>query len=384
MRQKDLISLAMKKDLSAGDLDAILHRVKNQQEKKGGYRMHFNKVWIAAAIFCVMTVSVSAAIVLSGFGSVFNVPIDTGKVEILDTVSTNKDVTWNITEVWFDENNLHIGGSVTTPDVLATDGKYLAICSIKEPGDSEHRGITVHLFPNGEKTVPFIVSGFQYRDNSGSWIRHGYPGDTVTLELSFGWLQDLTDMPSDYVGSAEDFVIYPGTWTYTAKLTSNDETGIYLSETIDGVNCDGEAFQVNSVSVNPFTLEITGDNLMYTHEASYYNKQEDKYYPEIRDTEYAVFIRMQDGTLLGKESGIFAHTENRIEHRNCSENHMLFCFDKPIDHEQIVSILFVQEWATFPKNAEAFLGENGWDYYVSPEDEERLEGWKTVLEIPMN
>ena len=368
MKQKDLISLAIKKDLSAGDLDTILYRVKNQQEKKGGYRMRFHKVWIAAAILSVMVVSVSAAIVLSGFGAVFHVPIDTGTVEILDTVSTNKDVTWNITEVWFDENNLHIGGSVTTPDVLSTEGKYLAICNIKEPGDSEYRGITAYLFPNGEKTIPFIVSGFQYCDDSGNWIRDGYPGDTVTLELCFGWLQNLTDMPSDYVGSMEDFVIYPGTWTYTAKLTSNDETGIYLSETIDGVNRDGEAFQVNSVSVNPFTLEIIGDNLLYTHE----------------DTEYAVFIRMQDGTLLGKETGVFAHTENRIEYLNCSEDHMLFCFDKPIDHEQIVSILFVQEWATFPKNAEDFLGENGWDYYVSPEDEGRLECWKTVLEIPIN
>lgn len=375
MKQKDLISLAMKEDLSAGELDVILHRVKNQQEKKGGYRMRFHKVWIAAAILCVMTVSVSAAIMLSGFGTVFHVPVDTGTVEILDTVSSNHDVTWDITEVWFDENNLHIGGSVTTPDVLAKNGKYLAICSIKDPGDAEHRGIVVHLFPNGEKTVPFIVSGFQYRDDSGNLVRHGYPGDTVTLELSFGWLKDLTDMPSDYEGSAEDFVIYPGTWTYTAKLTSNDETGIYITDHIEKNNMKGEKMMVDSVSVNPFTLEITGSNLLYVSESD----TEDSY-----PHEYAVFICMQDGTMLGKESGIFAHTENRIEYHNCSEDHMLFCFDKPIDHEQIVSILFVQEWATFPKNAEDFLGENGWDYYVSPEDEGRLEGWKTVLEIPIN
>lgn len=375
MKQKDLISAALKEDLSAGDLDAILRRVQNQQEKKGGYRMRFNKVWIAAAIFCVMAVSVSAAIMLSGFESVFNVPIDTGTVEILDTVSTNKDVTWNITEVWFDENNLHIGGSVTTPDILAKDGKYLAICYVKEPGDTEHRGLIAYLFPNGEKTVPFIVSGFQYRDDSGNWIRHGYPGDTVTLELNFGWLQDLTDMPPDYVGSSKDFVIYPGTWTYTAKLTSNDETGIYLTDHIEKTNLKGEIISVDSVSVNPFTLEIIGENLMYASESD----AEDAY-----PHEYAVFIRMQDGTLLGKKSGIFAHTMNRIDYSDCSEEHLLFCFNKPIDPGQITSIVFLQEWAMFPKDAEDFLAKNGWDYYVSPEDEARLEGWKTVMEIPMN
>lgn len=75
---------------------------------------------------------------------------------------------------------------------------------------------------------------------------------------------------------------------------------------------------------------------------------------------------------------------NRIDYSDCSEEHLLFCFNKPIDPGQITSIVFLQEWAMFPKDAEDFLAKNGWDYYVSPEDEARLEGWKTVMEIPMN
>lgn len=373
MKQKDFISFAMKEDLSAGTFDAILHRIQEQQDKKGGCRMRFPAAGIAA-IVCLLAVSVSAALLSSGFGSAFDVPLDTGTVEILDTVSTNKDVTWNITEVWFDENNFHIGGCVTAPDALAADRSYLAMCYVKGPGDTEHHGIPVYLFPNGEKTAPFIVSGFQYRDDSGNWIRHGYPGDTVTLELTFAWLQDLTDMPSYYTFSAEDFVICPGTWTYTARLTSSDRTGISLTDPLERTDLSGETIFVDSVSINPFSLEIVGENLMHDDES------------EAEDTpehEYAVFIRMKDGTLLGKESGLHAHTGNRFDYRSCSEEHLLFCFHKPIDPSQAVSIVFWQEWATFPGDAEDYLTENGWDYAVSPEDETRLEGWKTVIEIPL-
>ena len=74
--------------------------------------------------------------------------------------------------------------------------------------------------------------------------------------------------------------------------------------------------------------------------------------------------------------------DNRFESRYTDDTRILCCFDNPVDLTQIQSILFVSDWATFPDSAEDFLIRDGWEYYEDPVDPTRLEGWKTVMEIP--
>lgn len=364
MKRRDVILSAMEEDMAAGSLHAILNKTKEKRSVRAG-----KIVLILAAAAAVLTVSVSAALVLSGFGAVFDVPLDVGCVEILDHASTNADLTWMLNEVWFDEYNLYVGGSVTTPDVLSADGRYLAVCSARAAGETEARTMIARLFPNGETTVPFILSwgpGEFHHEAGGVWTGHGYTADTITLELTIGALEDLSGLAPEGEAAAGELVVYPGEWHYTLKLTSTDTSGIYVDERHAGENDAGEPVAVAAVSLNPFTLEITGENLL-----------------DAKGEPYKICLRMKDGTLLGKESGVFAHTGNRFRFADWTEAYLLFCFEKPIALSAVDAVVLMENCATFPMGAEDVLLKEGWTYYVSPEDETRLEGWTTVLEVPL-
>ncbi len=369
MKTAEGIREAMKKDLEAGEVNAILTAAK--AEKHTGIPKKSRKVLVLAAAVCLLTVSVSAAAVLSGFGTAFAVPLETGGVEVLDVRSTNEDVSWEITEVWFDEYNLYLGGNVTTPEPLDMEGEYKAICYVREPEDAFSMMI-LDIFPNGTLSSPFVMQTTNTGKDNGNLGRIGVTGEEIILEVSFALFHDQNQKPEVLASDRPEFLAYPGRWVYTLAFTKQAEEGILVDDGFTAKGTDGDTVTVDSVRINPFTLEITGEHLTYRRENSTGESV----------TDYIIWLKMEDGTLLGKENWNFANMDNRFESRYTDDTRILCCFDNPVDLTQIQSILFVSDWATFPDSAEDFLIRDGWEYYEDPADPTKLEGWKTVMEIP--
>ncbi|MBQ8368410.1 MAG: DUF4179 domain-containing protein [Clostridia bacterium] len=340
-----MILAAMEHDVTACTADKVLDAMK--QEKSHAKRgFNWKKTMILAAAVFLMAVSVSAAAWFSAFGTVFDVPVDSGNVKILNLISTNEDVQWEITEVWFDEYNIHIGGTVTTPEVLDPDGEYMALCYFREPGDEEYGIMTAYVLPDGtDTTVPFIMNGGSGKNPLRDVDREGFAEDTVTLEMEMSLFHDKSEVPQDGMYYLEDYLVYQGEWKITAEFTSQDDTAVSVNSRVTGVDADGTAVTVESLHLTPFTLELIGENLTDST---------------------IVWVKLNNGTYLGKENGLYANTENRIEYRRMDDGKYIFCFEKPIDPTRVESVILAENWE-----------------YRHHGDGSVQELWHTILEIPI-
>lgn len=373
MKLNEIILEATRHDLDGTDADSILALAWEKNINTHGFIGWRKAVLIAAAVF-LFAVSVSAAALLSGFGEAFDRPVDTGHVKVLSAATDNEEVTWNITETWFDEYNLHIGGTVITPEPLDPAGDHRVMCCFKLQGDTEYRPVTGYIFPSGDKESAFIVSGGTAENGDGTFTRTGFEEDEITLELKFCLLHDYALVPQidDQSYFIEDYVTFPGEWNYTVLLRSSD-SAVSLNRRYESQAADSSNAVVTSIMLNSFTLEITGENLTYTYNTT----------GGPAETSLGVWLRMKDGTLLGKSRGVFANTENRVEYSKETSEYMILCFEQPVDPEEVEAVVFHADWATFPASAEDYLTKQGWELYPSDEGEGRLESWIRVMEIPV-
>lgn len=375
MKLNEMITEATKQDYVGCDADSILAQAQTTMTVRPR-RSGIKKIILIAAAICLVVGSISAATLLSGFETAFGHKIDTGHVEVLSSSTDNPDVIWNITETWFDEYNLQIGGTVITPEPLDPAGDYRIFCYFRKPGEESWSSILGgHIFQSNTCESAFILSSNTSGRGDGTFKRPGFEDDEITLELKFCWFIDDTKIPHDngqyYM---EDFEVIPGKWEYTVKMNSSDDQNIAWNGISESQHPEKSKAVITSVMLNAFTMEITGDNLLITRDSS----------THIIDTSLGVWLKLKDGTMIGKESGVFANTGNRIEHQKETEDRMLLCFEKAIDLNEVESVILFTDWLTIPSSGEDYLIRDGFVYYPSIETEEnRLEGWIPVMEIPL-
>ena len=374
MKLNELIMEATKNDFAGCDADSILAAV--QCKHTASPRpISWKKAVLIAAAFCLFAGTVSAAALLSGFGKAFDKPVDTGHVAILSAATDNEEVVWNITETWFDEYNLHIGGTVTTPEPLDPAGDHRVMCYFQVPGEEEHHLMPGYIFSSGECESPFVISGGTVGHGNGIFTRTGFAEDEIILDIKLCLLHDYALVPKIDGQSyfMEDYVTVPGEWAYTVKLVSRDSNVVTWNGRAESRVPDSSEAVVTSVMLNAFTLEVKGENLTYSYDSTEGRKE----------TPVGIWLKMKDGTLLEKRSGIYANHEIFAEYGKETDDFIIRCFDNPIDPSEVESIILHAEWATFPVSAERFLTEDGWEYYPSEEGDDRLEGWISVIEIPL-
>ena len=375
MKLNEMITEATKQDYVGCDADSILAQAQTTMTVRPRLS-GIKKIILIAAAICLVIGSVSAATLLSGFETAFGHKIDTGHVEVLSTSTDNPDVVWNITETWFDEYNLQIGGTVITPEPLDISGDHRVMCYYKIPGEETFRLMPGYIFPSGENESAFIVRGRTVRHGDGVFTRTGFAGDQVTLELKFCMLHDYALIPqidgeSYYI---EDYITVPGEWIYTVDLESHDEQMIHWSGRLESQVPSSSEAVVTSVTLNAFSMEITGENLTYS-----YNTTDGR-----QETEIGIWLKMKDGTYLEKATGNFANTDNRMEYRKNTGTSIISCFENPIDINEVESVILFADWLTIPADGKDFLIRDGFEYYPSMEEEEgRLEAWIPVMEIPL-
>jgi len=387
IRLSELIIKATDADLKGSDMESIINIAKaGKNPRIKSEKHHFRTAAAIAAVFCILTASVSAALKLTGFDTVFDVPVDRGSVVVLESSSTNSDVEWDITDVWFDEYNLHIGGSVTTPEPLDTDGRYIALCYYRQPHEEKNGIMAAYIYPTeGENTAPFYMQSYHARGDDGGFERIGYSGDRVTLELKFMYLHDTSEMPENTEIQIKDYTVIDGEWTYTAELKSADNTAVSLKKRYEAASLEGGILRVDEIFINPFTMKLTGENFTYTYKAAVKNEYGE--YSDVTERQgfYSVWLRFDDGRLLGKESGLYADNTNRVEFSEESENGLLFCFDKPIDTDSIKSVMIVRNYIHTEKDAVSGLVSDGtWTVHELPDDSKMIEAWQVMLEIPID
>ena len=375
MKLKEIITEATMQDYIGCDADSILAKAQDQATAHPRYS-GIKKVILIAAALCLIIGSISAAAILSGFETAFGHKIDTGHVEVLSSSTDNPDVVWNITETWFDEYNLQIGGTVITPEPLDISGDHRVMCYYKIPGEETFRLMRGYIFPSGENESAFLVRGGTVGHGDGVFTRTGFDGDQVTLELKFCMLHDYALIPqidgeSYYI---EDYITVPGEWIYTVELKSHDEQVIHWSGRLESQVPSSSEAVVTSVTLNAFSMEITGENLTYS-----YNTTDGR-----QETEIGIWLKMKDGTYLEKTTGNFANTDNRMEYRKNTGTSIISCFENPIDINEVESVILFADWLTIPADGKDFLIRDGFEYYPSmEEDEGRLEAWIPVMEIPL-
>ena len=375
MKLNEIITEATKQDFVGCDADSILAQAQPTMTVRPRYS-GIKKVILIAAAICLVVGSISAATLLSGFETAFGHKIDTGHVEVLSSSTDNPDVVWNITETWFDEYNLQIGGTVITPEPLDISGDHRVMCYYKIPGEETQHLMPGYIFPSGEKESAFIVRGGTVGHGDSTFTRTGFDEEKVTLELKFCMLHDYALVPKIDGESyfIEDYITVPGEWTYTVDLESRDEQVLRWNGRQESQAPASSEAVVTTVAINAFSMEITGENLTYS-----YNTTEGR-----RETEIGVWLKMKDGTYLHKEAGNFANTENRVEYRKNTGEIIIYCFENPIDPNEVESLILFADWLTIPDDAEDLLIRDGFVYYPSTEAEEnRLEGWIPVMEIPL-
>lgn len=375
MKLNEIINEATQQDYIGCDADSILAKAQIQRTARPRYS-GIKKVILIAAAICLVVGSISAATLFSGFETAFGHKIDTGHVEVLSSSTDNPDVIWNITETWFDEYNLHIGGTVITPQPLDVSGDHRVMCYYKIPGEETQRLMPGYIFPSGEKESAFLVSGGTVGHGDGTFTRTGFDEEKVTLELKFCMLHDYALVPKIDGESyfIEDYITIPGEWTYTVDLESHDEQVLRWNGRQESQAPASSEAVVTAVTINAFSMEITGDNLTFS-----YNTTDGK-----AEASLDVWLRMKDGTYLNKQNGIFANTENRVEYRKTTDEFLIFCFENPIDINEVESVILHADWLTIPADGEDFLIRDGFEYYPSTEAEEnRLEAWIPVMEIPL-
>ena len=375
MKLNEIINEATQQDYIGCDADSILAQAQTTMTVRPR-RSGIKKVILIAAAICLVVGSISAATILGGFETAFGHKIDTGHVEILSSSTDNPDVIWNITETWFDEYNLQIGGTVITSQPLDISGDHRVMCYYKIPGEEKHHLMPGYIFASGENESAFLVSGGTVGHGDGTFTRTGFDEEKVTLELKFCILHDYALVPKTDGESyfIEDYITIPGEWTYTVDLESRDEQVLRWNGRQESQAPASSEAVVTTVAINAFSMEITGENLTYS-----YNTTEGR-----RETEIGVWLKMKDGTYLNKEAGNFANTENRVEYRKNTGEIIIYCFENPIDPNEVESLILFADWLTIPADGEDFLIRDGFEYYPSTEAEEnRLEAWIPVMEIPL-
>jgi len=375
MKLNEIIAEAEKQTYAHCDADSILAQAQTTMTTRPRSSC-IKKIILIATAICLVVGTISAVTVLGGFETAFGQKIDTGHVEVLSSSTDNPDVVWNITETWFDEYNLQIGGTVITPQPLDISGDHRVFCYYKIPGEDTFRLMPGYIFPSGENESAFLVRGGTVGHGDGIFTRTGFDGDQVTLELKFCMLYDYALIPHINGESyfIEDYITIPGEWTYTVHLESHDEQVIHWSGRQESQVPTSSEAVVATVTINAFSMEITGENLTYS-----YNSTEGR-----QETGIGVWLKMKDGTYLNKGNGNFAHTENRVEYSKTTEEVLIFCFENPIDINEVESVILFADWLTIPADGQDFLIRDGFEYYPSMEEEEgRLEAWIPVMEIPL-
>ena len=263
MKLNEIILAATEEDLAGCDADSILARAKQMpaRRKLAGWK----KALIIAAAACLFVGTASAAVLLSGFGTAFERPVDTGHVEVLDESPDNEEVIWKFTETWYDKNIIFLGGTVTTPEPLDPAGEYMASCGIKVPGDEIYSDfLNVYIYAVGERESAFLMYGNLLRQKSDFMTQAKNEDGAVTLELTVYEFHDHRFTPKDRPYTSDDIeVLFPGPWIYTVQLESNDEKNIRLDGRYESMWPDRSSAVVTSVRLTAFSLEIIGEDLTY-------------------------------------------------------------------------------------------------------------------------
>lgn len=374
MKLNEIILAATEEDLVGCDADSILARAKQMpaRRKLAGWK----KVLIIAAAACLFVGTASAAVLLSGFGTAFEHPVDPGHVEVLDENTDNGEVVWNITETWFDDHVLHIGGTVTTPEPLDPNGEYMVLCYFKDPGAATHHALPGYIFPSGGRESAFIFSGSLGWDAENYSVPTGFRDGEITLELRICYFHDVALVP-ETGGHIADYVIIPGEWRYTVHLESRDENIVGADGRYESPWPNESLAVVTSVRLTAFSLEIMGEDLTYT----YHTKE-----GSAKDSPLQIWLKMKDGTLLFKPRGIFANQDGHVWQRRCTDESIILLFGQPIDPKEVESVILYEGWGTTLTNpaAEEFYTKHGMVFYPSPDEIGKTETWLPLIEIPLN
>ena len=371
MKLSDMILKATEHDTASSDAEQILRIAKQANTVRQAHRPHLRTAVIVAAVLCLLTATLYAAGVLSGFSAGFTVPLESGGVQVLKYNSDNSAVEWTVSEVWFDSYNLHIGGSVKTDVPLDPEKNYVISALFRVENDRETYYLDGTVYPNGTDTVPFVMSARTVTDGAGGAFRAYLPEEKITLDLTvdaFYW------MPDDFTGQLDisEYLVCPGTWDFTLSFTQQEHSDTVTLTGPFSENTD-EAVIAETVKLNPFTLEIDGQNLLRSD-----------------NTRYNIWIRMTDGTYLFKGRGIFLDSSgNRIAYDNSTQEKLAVSFWAPIDVENAEAVIITDAHG---------YGDQKWDdpafenHYIEDPDALNIvtehegavwETWKVLAEIPL-
>lgn len=375
MKLSDMILKATAHDTASPGADRIIALAHETQTQHRKSRTPLRIAAVIAAALCLMTVTLYAAGVLSGFAAGFPAPISSGGVQVLAQKSDNPDVEWTITESWYDRYNLHIGGSVTTPDILDAEQNYRVTGMFRADDDGETFYLDGALYPNGTDTVPFVMSAPTVTDGEGGKFRPGWEKEKIKVDLT---IERIYLEPENIDGpwNIADSLVYPGNWSYTLSLTQQEHrdtltlTGPFSGTTEEAVTAD-------KVKLSPFTLEIDGDHLM-----------------RFNNTRYNIWLKMKDGTYALKGRGIFRdESGNYIAFDDSDDDRIAVSFIQPIDVSQAESIIIADKHG-FGGEGLADTAEEDFECHpiadpdalnvITDIDGEVWEMWKVLLEIPLN
>lgn len=374
MKLSDMILQATAHDTASGNADEILRIARTQKSEQMAPRTRLRAAAIIAAALCLLTVTLYASGILSGFAAGFDAPLSSGGVRILSQDSENGDVVWTITESWFDSYNLHIGGTVKTPDILDEGQNYRASGLFCTENDAQTYYLDGALYPNGTNTVPFVMSAPTVTDGEGGKFRPGWEKEKIKVDLT---IEQIYLEQENITGQWDiaDTQVYPGNWSYTLSLTQQEHSDT-LTMTGPFSGTSEEALTAEFVKLSPFTLEIDGANLM-----------------RFNNTRYNIWIRMTDGTYILKGRGMFRdESGNYIAFDGSANDRIAVSFAQPIDVTQAEAIIIADKHgfgSEEPHGAE----EAGFACHLL-EDPDALhvitdakgavwELWEVLLEIPL-
>ena len=371
MKLKDLILEATKEDLAGTDADSILAMAqKKQQATSAG--LGWKKAAIIIAAACLLVGTVSATALLSGFGNTFSRVVDTGNVTILSSESTNKKVKWNLTEVWYDEFTLFIGGTVITPEPLSLSEEHSATCQVWLPGESQVDFMILHVYPTGEKESSFIMM----------LQREELPlkEEEANIKLKISNFFDWALVPVQEDGSRglsveemQKYLNYPGEWQFELALTNSNYNAIHVEERYESEVDYAPGAVVTSVTVTPFTLKVEGEKLVSRYISALGGYDENP---------LQVMLRMRDGTYL-HGSKPYAYKESYVCYFKNLPECILYRFSEPIDPAEVDAIIVYAHWANFAERERELMEECG--YIIMPDVtwDGRCLGYQVIFEIPV-
>lgn len=374
MKLSDMILHATAHDTAAADVNQILTLAHAQSIEHSHKRTPLRIAVVIAAALCLLTVTLYASGVLSGFAAGFTAPISPGGVQIHAQNSENSNVIWNITESWYDSYNLHIGGTVKTPDILDADLTYRVTGMFRAADDEETYYLDGALYPNGTNTVPFVMSTPTITDGEGDAYRPGWNKEKIKVVLT---IEQIYLEPENITGQWDiaDSLVYPGNWYYTLSLTQQEhEDTLTLTGPFSGT--EAEAVTAEQVQLSPFTLVIDGTHLLRDN-----------------GSRYNIWLKMKDGTYALKVRGMFRdESGNYIAFDDSADDRIAVSFVQPIDVSQVEAIILADAHG-FGSETLSEQGEDGFACYLIADPDalnvitdtsgEVWEMWKVLLEIPL-